>query len=161
MSKEMAHADAFYRVPQHDLIWLGLAKPQRHRVSHRERVQWTSTLRGFREFEGYDAREIRRLTDHCHPFAYPAGWVVVPKSTHTEHCLFITEGHVRVINGPHVGEEFGPGDVIGVEEMNGDHISHGSLVALDHLEGIAVDDAALLVARPARRLTARPELRPA
>lgn len=161
MSKEMAHADAYYRVPSNDLKWLGLAKSQRHRISHRERVQWSATLRGFRELDAYDDREVRRLTDRCHPFAYPAGWVLMPRSMHTEHCLFITEGHVRVMNGPRAGEEYGPGDVIGIEEMNGDHTVHGSLVTLDHLEGIAVDDEALSAARPAHRFATRPELSPA
>jgi hypothetical protein len=154
MSKEMAHTDANYRFESHDRALVGLARAMRHRTSRHDRIEWTRTLRQFHELDGYDDTEIRHLTDCCHPFSYPQGWVVLPKASHAEHCLFITEGHVRVINGPRAGLEFGPGDIVGVQEMRGDRTIHGAVVALDHVEGVAVDDEALLAAHPARHAAA-------
>lgn len=162
MSKELAHADALYRCEGHDWAYLGLAHPMKHRTSRRDRIEWTATLRRFHELDVYDDSQIRELTEAAHPFSYPSGWVVLPKASHAEHCLFITEGRLRVINGPRTGLEFGPGDVIGVEEMHGDGLIHGSVVAVGHVEGIAVDDTALQAARPVRgRHAVSTELSPA
>lgn len=150
MSKEMAHAEANYRLSRHDAALAGLASVMRHRTSRHDRLEWTATLRQFHELDAYDDCVLRQLTDCCHPFSYPTGWVVMPKSSRPDLCLFITAGRVRVINGPRAGLEYGPGDVVGIEEMRSGGTLPGSLVAFGQVEGIAVDDAALLAAKPTR-----------